>query len=59
MYFSSGTFYSATFGDLVPINWQIKLIAQIELFISAAIHIIILGDLLSRRIEKSLPQQER
>lgn len=51
IYFSSTTFYSTTFGDLIPSGWMIKLISQIEVVVSAVIHVIILGDLLSRRLD--------
>jgi hypothetical protein len=51
VYFSSGTFYSASFGDYVPIGIVNKVISQIELALSAIIHIIILGEILSKRNE--------
>lgn len=53
VYFSSGNFYAMSFGDLIPKGWAMKIFSQVELMISALIHVILLGDIISRRFEEN------
>jgi hypothetical protein len=49
LYFSSSTFYTSSFGDLIPGDsaWLARLFTQIEVALSFVLHVIYLGKILS------------
>ena len=48
LYFSSGTFYALSYGDIIPRCNTSRLASQIEVGISFILHVIILSHLLNR-----------
>ncbi|MDO8622989.1 MAG: hypothetical protein Q7R52_01985 [archaeon] len=47
LYFSSGNFYTLSYGDLIPICDKYRFISQIEVVISFILHVIIISHILS------------
>ena len=54
LYFSSGNFYTLSYGDLIPICNKNRLLSQIEVAFSFIFHIIIISHLLSTLPNKQI-----
>ena len=46
IYFSAQTFYSSSFGDIVPLGYS-RLLVVVELIFSVILHVIVLGRIIS------------
>jgi hypothetical protein len=52
LYFSSSTFYSISYGDIIPKGNILRLISQLEALAATIIHVILLGWLVSKYLKK-------
>ncbi|OPJ56751.1 ion channel [Alkalithermobacter paradoxus] len=47
VYFSSLTFYTVGYGDIIPVGYHLKLIVQLEVFIGNLLNVVLIGLLLN------------
>jgi len=47
VYYSLGTYYSSSYGEIYPISAPLRLISSLEIIVGSVVHIILLGILIS------------